>query len=816
MSKKALPLLLALPFVISLVSIYVIDYNIIQVSEDLTDIRLPYQQNAGFLINTKHELNATPIGSQKALSDLGNALIWTSSNEDIATILQEDDKYYLVANLEGEATISVSNLRQTISRSFNAIIYDDGAIIINPKENYSNAMIDDVQYFGEYDFNGDYSGSIDKTLGLDIEVLPSDLTPSLIVKETSMNIAYMQESISFGLIRNPVEEAYITFAIAGSKIESTYEFKIVKDGYNIYSYNDLLHATNYSPSGEIAVMQVNLESLEKTYQVDEDGRYLNQLLNEDTLLFGNYDFAQKKFNFAKEIYRYETTYNDNFISEWNKKYPDELSRIDNRLNVGIHVQKSFYGNGFIINGHNLTYPSGRQVTSEGEAPLLMKDDLFRGPLPFVALGNHNYSSNLIIEAYGQDNSLMYLDGDNITINDLNIRSCDFGDNLNNLNTVGTCIDVLGDNITIKNSQIRNAKNNLRVYSSKNFLLDNSLLMNARQFLLAIGTNEFTKIDHQKEINIHSLDNKVIKTTIDNYFAREGIADNLLMAMASYGLMENNITYDNLMVYLNELDSLLNDQSYLVEEDGSLYRSSVNVNDTYFYQSGIASISLETMFNGPYIYNNVPSLINDLLGGGGLYQMLDMHHLSGVNYPSELTLGGNTKFYDYKDIDNLDVSSIISQNIVNVLKTLFGEEFNEMFGNVDEVNVDNFFPYRSIIKENADKLNFATYELDENSGELKMYVNTPIVYYGGGLNLSKVTDNSISSEYLSSPFNVDIVEYSLNNLSGNVGEMLFTLLARCVPIAIGFQPFKVQGYLDGYLYGETPSINDLKVNAEENL
>ena len=816
MSKKALPLLLALPFVISLVSVYVIDYNIIQVSEDLTDIRLPYNQNAGFLINTKHELNATPVGSEKALNDLGNALMWTSSNEEIVEVVKEDDQYYLVGNLEGEAIITVSNLRQTIARSFNAIIYQDGAIIINPKANYSNAMIDDAQYFGEYDFNADYRGHKAKTLELDIEVLPRDLTPSLIVLNTSMNIAYQNDLISFGLIRNIVEEAHITFALAGSDIQATYQFRIVKDGYNIYSYNDLLAATNKSINGEIAVMQVNLESLANTYQVDENGRYLNQLLNDDTLLFGNYDFKTQKFNFANEIYRFETTYNDHFIREWNKKYPDELSQIDNHLNVGIHVQKSFYGNGFIINGHNLTYPSGRQITSNGEAPLLMKDDLFRGPLPFVALGNHNYSSNLIIEAYGQDNSLMYLDGDNLTINDLNIRSCDFGDNLNNLNTVGTCIDVLGDNITIKNSQIRNAKNNLRVYSSMNFLLDNSLLSNARQFLLAIGTNEFVEIDHQKEINVHALDNRMIKTTIDEYFAREGIADNLLMAMASYGLMDSNISYDNLMVYLNELDNLLNDQSFLDKEDESLYRSSVEVNDTYFYQSGIAAISLETMFNGPYIYNNVPSLINDLLGSSDLYQMLDMHHLSGVNYPSELTLSGNTKFYDYKDINNLDVSSIISQNIVNVLKTLFGEEFNEMFGNVEEVNVDNFFPYRSIIKENADKLNFATYQLDENSGDLKMYVNTPIVYYGGGLNLSKVIDNSIAKEHLSSPFNIDIVEYSLKNLSGNVGEMLFTLLARCVPIAIGFKPFQVQGYLDGYLFGETPSINDLKEQAEENV
>ena len=43
-----------------------------------------------------------------------------------------------------------------------------------------------------------------------------------------------------------------------------------------------------------------------------------------------------------------------------------------------------------------------------------------------------------------------------------------------------------------------------------------------------------------------------------------------------------------------------------------FKTELNIVDTYFYQSGIAAIMIETMFNGPFLYNGLPSIISSIL------------------------------------------------------------------------------------------------------------------------------------------------------------------------------------------------------------
>ena len=47
-------------------------------------------------------------------------------------------------------------------------------------------------------------------------------------------------------------------------------------------------------------------------------------------------------------------------------------------------------------------------------------------------------------------------------------------------------------------------------------------------------------------------------------------------------------------------------------DEELYKGTMNVIDTFFYRSGIASISLDTMFNGPFLFNSVPSSVSEMI------------------------------------------------------------------------------------------------------------------------------------------------------------------------------------------------------------
>lgn len=104
----------------------------------------------------------------------------------------------------------------------------------------------------------------------------------------------------------------------------------------------------------------------------------------------------------------------------------------------------------------------------------------------------------LIEAFGQDNVGMYVDGSDILINDVNLKNCDFGNLMSNLDYVGTVLETNGNNITIKNSRLSNGKQVVRSFSSTNVSILNSMLSNARNFLLTIGSNDYIKADLLKE------------------------------------------------------------------------------------------------------------------------------------------------------------------------------------------------------------------------------------------------------------------------------------------------------------------------------
>jgi uncharacterized protein involved in tellurium resistance len=166
--------------------------------------------------------------------------------------------------------------------------------------------------------------------------------------------------------------------------------------------------------------------------------------------------------------------------------------------------------------HNLTYPSSvtEVVSSDGtivKVPTLSTTDLFRGPLPFYTLGDHN--SLPLVEALGQDNIGMYVDGDDITINDVDLKNCEDTNTLSNLHYTGTVLETNGDNITIINSRLANGKNVVRSYSSMNMVLKNCMLSNARNFLLSIGTNEYLSIDGSVEKEFIDTEGNIVRSKI---------------------------------------------------------------------------------------------------------------------------------------------------------------------------------------------------------------------------------------------------------------------------------------------------------------
>ena len=779
MKNKTLFVLLLIPFVIAILGFVNITILKNTLEVDITGISWNYQENEGYKIsNDGYLLSAEPIIDKNFTLAPGNDLVWTVENKDdsdndYAKIEKQNDEYYLFALNEGEVIVTCQNEKKTVTKSFNAVIYEDGAVIINPKNiASSSSSITKKRYFGQYDLQDhDINKKTLASFEIEVKILPEDNDQSYLIKNISPNISLVDNVIYF----NGYGEAYLELSAGNNAfITSTYTFSIVENGINVYDYNDLLSCTNKSENGEIVCLQTNLESLQNTYKQDENGNYINEYLNSDTKLFGNYDFTSKSFNFVNEVYQFETTYNHEYIKQYFKD--DYLEH--SYLYAAIHVQKDFYGNGFNISIHELAYPKNGEIDQyTGKlTPSKDKGDLFTGPLTFVSLGLFDYP---FVKAYGQDNVNMYVDGDNIIINDLKIQNTNNLDNLYNLEFTGTVIDVKGDNVTIKNSIIKNGRTGVRVFSSDNFLLDNCLLMQTREFLFKIGNNEYTQVDENKNITINYNNQNYNLTSGEFLNGNQGFnADSYYTSLFD----SNNISQQTLSQTQSALDNVSDE------------KTNATIKDTYFYQSGLFSIAFDTYFNGIYLYNGLPSFVKELLDLL-LKDPVLPNNISGTQKGVNLSLEGDVRFYDYKDIASLDASCLIEER----LGQLLGE-----FGDGEKITIDNYFPIKNLLLKLAKNQNLV-YNKDN-----KNYLCTAVSFYGGGYNNSSLDISKLNDESLSEEITADIAYACLSGQDLTPSKNQFAeALAKCVPMAMGMNAFRF--YLNDQqhkLFNQIPDQNDL--------
>jgi hypothetical protein len=793
------------------------------IDNDIEGISWSYRANEGFKISDgKVKLVASPIYDDSQALSPGNSLIWSVRNasksideDPHAEIEVKEEEYYLDPISEGKVIVTCSNAKGNVSKSFNANIYENGTIIINPLGGVSQSNIDPSLYYGEYDL----SGGVKKTsyAEFSFDILPEEDASSLDVECLTDNIVY--DDARFDFLGSG--EAKFSVSVPNLKSE-IYSFKIVEEGINVYSYADLLYCTNLSSEGEVAVLRKNLLSFKEIYETDDSAKIvyedgLPKLLNSDdnSALFGeikNYDRNNNKIDFSGDVYRFKTTYNHEFIDQWNARSIDGYSsyqKTNDEIIAGIHIKKDLYGNGFTVNANDLTYPSdtlsGRATPSEY--------DLFKGPLTYITLGDPNKSSPLI-EAFGQDNISFYVDGDGVTIDDVRLKGASNTNDLNNYNYVGTVVDVSGDDITIKNAVISNGKTGLRVFSSKNFLLDNSYIYNAREFNMKIGSNEFIKPTGEEMISIDNPMQSQYSGTLDDFVFNEdpnlkaSRADFYTQMMLFYGyrdVSDGTLSLSDLKAALKKLKEALNDVG-MKEED---YATNIEVKDTYFGYSGLFSIAFDNLFNGPYLYGDVPSMISSVLKS---YIPLSPYKIGGVSYPSKLKLSGATRFYDYKDLSNestFDASCLIEENVSSFLNAS-GYDY--------EIGIDDFFPLKSMYIDESSRRG---YVYKKGSGEsAKSYLSSPIAFYGGSLNLSSIDSSELDdASKLGDIFSIDLLANALDSPIGVSDDDLSSLIAlimeRCVPLATGFEPFKFLTYGgDGYLEGDAPKVDDLINRAEE--
>lgn len=795
MKKKNLIILLLIPFVITLVGVITINTTFNFIENDMIGIDWSYDEIEGIKLEDKlHKLVASPIYEQGYPPLKEEALVWSVYDSDnheenkYAKIVNENDNWYLQPLQIGEVKVTCSNKKGNIFKTMTVIIFKEGAIVVQSKIKASQNNIDPNIYYGEYDFDK----SLNKqkaTFEFEVKTIGDLQINDLQYVNNTPDIIEIDEVNKIVKIKTSGDASFTVKTNNDEMVKPmTYSFKVVKDGVNVYDYNQLLACTNKSTNGEIVVLRKSFESVNN----------LNNTTDNNVVCFGNYTDG-KKIDFTSDVYSFETTYNQDYIKAWNEfvNSNPRYKKISNRVLAGIRVQKDFYGNGYTINLHNLTFPSSTMdvVDSNGNKttiPALSKDDLYRGPLPFYSLGEHDNMP--LIEAFGQDNVGMYVDGSDILINDVNLKNCDFGNLMSNLDYVGTVLETNGNNITIKNSRLSNGKQVVRSFSSTNVSIVNSMLSNARNFLLTIGSNDYIKADLLKEYEFTLLNGEKITSTINNYLMKSNAGDDTLNAFVIGSFTDK----EKMRKAILDIQNALNDESLIKD----IYKGSMNIKDTMFYRSGIASIGMDTMFSGPFLESSTPSVVNMLLTGLNVPYI--PNHVGGMSYPVELNITGKTKFYDYKEWNNLDITGLINENISS-----FVDDAKEMFGvtdaNIGDISIDTIFPIKSFLKSSV---------VTTTSSDGKVYVNIPIAYYGGGANLSKVTFDTEDLKYDSCKLTVvDLLDKYLSlkgidldniNLDKLDLAVIKNVMLKCVTIVTGYEPFKfISVNKQGYLFDEGP-------------
>ena len=813
MKKKNLIILLLFPFLISVFCIITVNttYNMIDV--DISHIDWSYKDMEGFKLQEggMYPLEAVGVNQRYYEVSDGNALVWTVANKDTADpdpcaeIIQQGNTFYLQPIKAGEIIITCSNIKGNVQRRLSAVIYENAAIMLYPTVSASQSNIDSTVYYGQYDHTYGNPAVIDMT----VVALPSVIKGELI-PECSQNIDYDRDSCTISIVGTG--DAYLTLKDPeGRAADMTFSFTIVEGGVNVYSYDDLLYCTSGSEEGYIAVLRKHFESLENTYVMNgstpmiSGGQPVKRTDVNNVECFGYYDAGTRKFSFG-DIHTFATTYNSEYIKQWNEfcQTHREYSPITDEIKVGLHVQKDFYGNGYTINLHNLTYPYSYDIMlndagKEVRIPALTSANLFRGPLKLYSLGD---PSNMpLVSLYGQDNIGMYVEGDGITVNDVNIKNCDFGDRMANLDTVGTVLEVYGDNITVKNSRISNGKNVVRAFSSMNFRLENSLLSNARNFLFVTGSNEYERIDLSARVSFPNLNGGKITMTVAEFLAEGAEGDTIVNTF-----IQNYTDTPESRAAMRAALMAIQDALGSVRDISEEYKGTSEIVDTYFYRSGITSICMESLFSSSFLETgSSPSLINKLFSmlqsEGKSLIPYTATGVSGVAYPVYLKVSGDTRFYDYKEVGGIDLSGLIEENISSIANSL---------GLYDgTVTIDRIFPLQTILGQRGSAMGAI------KSYEGKRYYNISVAYYGGGQNYSKVEMNVDNS---SGKVDVDLLDTYLNlkgSSDGGVFANLRGLMLKTVITVTGYEPFAFHFVNNGYLFGETPGVSDLvnRANGE---
>lgn len=470
----------------------------------------------------------------------------------------------------------------------------------------------------------------------------------------------------------------------------------------------------------------NVGNYEELKTVTEAGHIV--VLTSDVMLgVKNDGTAMTEDELKKDVKKFTTTYDKTYLDNIGEN--DENKKVQYLIEFKNHV----YGNGFEINADKFTQCK--------DATGLPK--IFKGPLNFVAISSASVK--------GQDNISFLVRTDDVLINNVVLKGCsddslleeDGQFNLSKLNYVGTTLEI-AKSAKLLNGRVSNGRTVVRIFAGGstmgspvvedesafnvqdekiNVHIESCVLSNAREFILKIGSNRALK---QKD----EVQRKLRKEKDDEYYS----------------------PYDE----SNKTDKYFND-NYLIND--------VTLKNSVLETSGLFSVGMETHFSGEF-----------LLGG----TITTWEGCAATSYASALRIVGDVKMLDWKNLSNVDSSTLIE---------VTGEANPWLSMNVAEM-----------MKEVA-KVKEECRDIILNVGGTE-YVHGGIAFYGGGYNYSylDLTEaNDETKQFGVYDVNISVLENSKDENIRNQGKML--------PQAAGAGDFRF------YLYNNKSSRN---LSWQENI
>lgn len=439
--------------------------------------------------------------------------------------------------------------------------------------------------------------------------------------------------------------------------------------------------------------------------------------------------AMDEVELKKDVKKFTTTYDKTYLENLEKS--GENGVVNKYVQYLIEFKNHVYGNGFEINADKFT-----QCKDATGVP-----KIFKGPLNFVAISSASVK--------GQDNISFLVSTDNVLINNVVLKGCsddslheeDGRFNLSKLNYVGTTLEI-AKSAKLLNSRVSNGRTVVRIFAGGstmgspvvedksafnvqdekiNVHIESCVLSNAREFILKIGSNRALKQTSNKQRELLDASGKAYSP------------------------------YDE----KNKTDKYFND-NYLIND--------VTLKNSVLETSGLFSVGMETHFSGKFLLGKITT----------------WEGCAATSYASALRIVGDVKMLDWKNLSNVDSSTLIE--VTGEANPWLSMDVAEMMKEVANVKKE----CRDII------LNVGGTE----------YVHGGIAFYGGGYNYSYLDltrANDETKQFGVYDVNISVLENSKDENIKQQGEIL--------PNAAGAGDFRF------YLYNNKSSRN---LSWQENI